>query len=167
MYYAHEKFLGPFGVMQGHFGSWRVILGHKGTSLKHHFGPWRAILGHKGPLGAVLSHFGAPLGLWKGPRVVQHDIISCIIPMRSVLGPFGVMQGHFGSWPKIWTIPNFLFWDFFGTKIFRDWFRDSFSVPNFSDSGSETFFGTKIFRDRFRDSFSVPNFFDSGSKVFF
>ena len=39
----------------------------------------------------------APVGLWKGPRVVQHDTISCNIPMGSVLGPFGVIQRHFGS----------------------------------------------------------------------
>ena len=52
---------------------------------------------------------------------------------------------------------------FFGTKFFRDRFRDFFryqifsrpvpglfSVPNFFETGSETFFGTKFFRDRFR-----------------
>ena len=59
--------LGPFGVMRDHFWSWRAIFG------------------------AVLGHYGAPVALWKGPRVVQHDKISCIIPMGSVLGPFGVM----------------------------------------------------------------------------
>ena len=55
-----------------------------------------------------LDHHGAfsetlwgHMGLWKGPRVVQHDIISCNIPMRSVLRLFGVMQGYFGSW---WAI---------------------------------------------------------------
>ena len=57
MYYTHEKCFraiwgnaGPFWVMKGHFWSWRVIFG------------------------AVLGHYGAPVGLWKGPRVVQHDI---------------------------------------------------------------------------------------------
>ena len=44
----------------------------------------------------------APEGLWKGPRVVQHDLVSCYIPMRSVLGPFGVMKDHLGSWRAIW-----------------------------------------------------------------
>ena len=42
-----------------------------------------------------------------------------------------------------------------------------FSVPKFFETGSATFFGTKIFRDWFRDSISVPNFFDSGSETFF
>ena len=32
----------------------------------------------------------------RGIVVVEHDIISHIIPMRSVLGPFAVMKGHFG-----------------------------------------------------------------------
>ena len=62
--------------------------------------------------------------------------------------------------PKIWTIP----------------IPRLFSVPNFLETDSETFFGTKIFRDRFRDFFrysffsrpiprlfSVPNFFETGS----
>ena len=53
--------------------------------MKSYFGD---ILGH---LGAALGHFGAPMGLCKGPKVVQHDKISCNIPMASVLGPFGVM----------------------------------------------------------------------------
>ena len=55
-----------------------------------------------------LDHHGAfsetlwgHVGLWKGPRVVQHDIISCNIPMRSVLRPFVVMQGYFGSWTTL------------------------------------------------------------------
>ena len=55
-----------------------------------------------------LDHHGAfsetlwgHVGLWKGPRVVQYDIISCNIPMRSVLRPFVVMQGYFGSWRAI------------------------------------------------------------------
>ena len=81
-----RNFLGPFGVMQGHLGSWMDILGMKALH-------WRVILGHKGQFwaikGAVLGHFGAPVGLWKGSRVVQHDIISCNVPMGSVLGPFG------------------------------------------------------------------------------
>ena len=55
----------------------------------------------------IISHIGPPWGLFrgphcpsgplKGPRVVQHDTISCNIPIGSVLGPFGVIQGHFGS----------------------------------------------------------------------
>ena len=54
-------------------------------AMKSYFGD---ILGY---LGAVFGHFGAPMDLCKGPKVVQHDKISCIIPMASVLGPFGVM----------------------------------------------------------------------------
>ena len=53
-----------------------------------------------------------------------------------------------------------------------------FSVLNFFETGSGTFFGTKFFRDRFRDFFryqifsrpvprlfSVPNFFETGSNT--
>ena len=36
-----------------------------------------------------------PYGPLNRPRVVQHGIISCNIPMVSVLGPFGVMQCTF------------------------------------------------------------------------
>ena len=63
--------------------------------------------------------------------------------------------------PKIWTIPIPRL--FFGTKFFRDRFRDFFRYQNFSrpiprlfsvliffETDSETFFGTKFFRDRFR-----------------
>ena len=47
-----KNVLGPFAIMKGQFWSWRAIFG------------------------AVLGHYGAPapVGLWKGPRVVQHDI---------------------------------------------------------------------------------------------
>ena len=64
-----------------------------------HVGPFWAILeifGILGYFGAVLSHFGAPMGLCKGTRVVQHDKILCNIPMASVSGPFRVMKGHLG-----------------------------------------------------------------------
>ena len=112
---AYNHVLCPWEMFHGHLGSCRDILGHEGSSLKHHFGSWRAILGHegqfwwyfgpfwviKGYFGGILGHFGAPVGLWKGPRLVQHDIISCNIPVRSILRPFGVMQGHFGSWRAI------------------------------------------------------------------
>ena len=64
--------------------------------------------GHNTWLYAILGHPGAfseanvaPVGLWKGPRVVQHGTISCSTPMGSVLGPFGVMQGHLGPWMAI------------------------------------------------------------------
>ena len=67
----------------------------------------RAILGHEEPFWvkkAILVLFWAILGPpWaseKAPdwsRLVQHDIISCNIPVRSILRPFGVMQGNFGS----------------------------------------------------------------------
>ena len=57
-----------------------------------------AISGHEGPFlvmkgiyGALFGHFGAPMGLCKGPKVAQNDKISCNIPISSVLGPFGVM----------------------------------------------------------------------------
>ena len=71
------------------------------------------------------------------------------------------------------------FWDFSVLNFFCPRFRD-FSVPNFFETNSETFFGTKIFRDRFRDFFryqifsipiprlfSVPNIFETGSGTFF
>ena len=55
-----------------------------------------------------LDHHGAfsetlwgHVGLWNGPRVVQHDMISCNILKRSVLRPLVVMQGYFGSWRAI------------------------------------------------------------------
>ena len=51
----------------------------------------RPFLVMKGHYGAVLGHFGAPMGLCKGTRVVQHDKILCNIPMASVLRPFRVM----------------------------------------------------------------------------
>ena len=63
--------------------------------------------------------------------------------------------------PKIWTIPIPRL--FFGTKFFRDRFRDFFLVPNFFETDSETFFGTKFFRDRFRDFFRYQIFFETGS----
>ena len=80
--------------------------------------------GHNTWLYAILGHPGAfseanvgPVGLWKGPRVVQHDTISCSIPMGSVLGLFGVMQGHLGSWRAIlvifWAI-LVMFWAILG-----------------------------------------------------
>ena len=53
--------------------------------------------------------------------------------------------------PKIWTIP----------------IPRLFSVPNFFETDSDSFFGTKIFRDRFRDFFSVLIFFETGSETFF
>ena len=79
-----QNVLGPFWVMQGHFGlkflHCRAILCHE----------WQFLV-IKGHYGAVLGHFGTLKDLCKGPRVVQHDKISCGIPMGSVLGPFGVM----------------------------------------------------------------------------
>ena len=59
--------------------------------MKSNFGD---ILGH---LGAVLGHFGTLKDLCKGPRVVQHDKISCNIPMGSVLVPFGVILVIFSA----------------------------------------------------------------------
>ena len=77
---------------------------HEGIFWVMKFLHCRAILGHewpflvmKGHYGAVLGHFGAPISICKGPRVVQHDKISCNIPMAGVLGPFGVMNGRFWS----------------------------------------------------------------------
>ena len=87
------------------------------------FGWFWAILGH---FGAVLGHFRAPVGLWKGPRVVQHDILSWIIPMESVLGPFGVIQGHFGSFIHFWTIFNKL-------EAFIAWIGESPICPQASN----------------------------------
>ena len=46
-------------------------------------------------------------------------------------------------------------------------FRDFFSVPKFSETGSETFFGTKKIRDRFWDFFRYQIFFETGSDTFF
>ena len=95
---AYNHVLCPCEMFKGHFGSCRDILGHEGIFWVMKFLHCRAILGHewpflvmKGHYGAALGHFGAPMGLCKGPRVVQHDKISCNIPMGSVLGPFGVM----------------------------------------------------------------------------
>ena len=124
MYYAPEKCFraiwghaGTFWVMMGHFGSWWDILDHEVSSLKHHFGSWMAILGHKGPFWCCFGQFWGPLGLWKGPRVTWHDMISFNIPMGSVLGPFWVMQGHFGSWRAIFGHEGsfwVLFWAIMG-----------------------------------------------------
>ena len=75
--------------------------------------------------------FWAPHGYRKGPRVGQHDILSCIIPKRSVLGSLWPFQG------VIWHACQFLpvrdlqrlkisispYW-----KIFGGW-----ALPSFSD----------------------------------
>ena len=57
----------------------------------------------------ILSHFGAvlgPRGYLNGPRVVQHGIYSCNIPMGSVLGSFGAFQDN------IWSVAPFIpAWD--------------------------------------------------------
>ena len=74
------------------------------------------ILGHPG---AFWEAQMAPVGLWKGPMVVQHDTVSCNIPMVSVLGPFGVIQGHFGSWRAIFGHEGpfvVLFWAIMGPQ---------------------------------------------------
>merc|ERR1711894_42588 len=44
------------------------------------------------------------------------------------------------------------------SEKFQDWLRYFFSVPIFFESDSETFFGTKFFRDRFRDFFRYQFF---------
>ena len=96
MAYNHE--LCPCKMFKGYFGSCRDIFGHEGIFWVMKFLHCRAILGHawpflvmKGHYGAVLGHFGAPMGLCKGPKVAQYDKILCNIPMASVLGPFRVM----------------------------------------------------------------------------
>ena len=63
--------------------------------------------------------------------------------------------------PKIWTIPIPRL--FFGTKFFRDRFRDFFRYQNFSRPIPRLFFGTHFFRDRFRDFFRYQFFFETGS----
>ena len=80
MAYIHVLCL--WEMFKGHFGSCRDILGHDGIFWVIKFLHWRAILGHewpfwvmKGHFGAVLGNFGAPMGRWKGSRVVQHDIL--------------------------------------------------------------------------------------------
>ena len=83
---AYNHVIYPWEVFWGHLGSYRAIWGHKWPNLVI-----------KGYFGVVLGHYGAPLGLRKGPKVVQHDKISCGIPMGSVLGPFGL-----GSCKDIW-----------------------------------------------------------------
>ena len=90
---------GPFGVMNGHFWSWRAIFG------------------------AILGHYGAPVGPWKGPRVVQHDILSCYIATWSDLGSFGVMQCHFEPFWWFWAIQAFLvlFWAILGPPWVPEW----------------------------------------------
>ena len=47
---------------------------------------------------------------------------------------------------------------FFRYQIFLRPIPRLFSVPNFSETGSETFFGTNFFRDRFRDFFRYQIF---------
>ena len=108
MYYAPEKCFrvisghaGTFWVMKGHFGSWRLFIEALFRVVKGHFGQKRAILGNRGPFWCFFGSFWGPVGLWKGPSVVQHDKVSCNIPMGSVLGLFGVIQRHFGSWRAI------------------------------------------------------------------
>ena len=100
-------------MLKGHFGPCRDILGHEGIFWVMKFLHCRAILGHewpflvmKGHYGAVLGHFGVPMGLCKGPRVVQNDTISCNIPntngkcFRAIWGhvrTFGAMKSNFGD----------------------------------------------------------------------
>ena len=59
------------------------------------FLPVRVCLRPNGP-------FWGPRGCLKGPRVGQHDILSCIIPKRSVLGSLWPFQG------VIWRACQFL-----------------------------------------------------------
>ena len=66
-------------------------------TLKHFTWVYYMIWCHVGPPWGHSGIHGGHVGLWKGPRVVQYDIISYIISMRSVLGPFAVMKGHFWS----------------------------------------------------------------------
>ena len=46
------------------------------------------ILSHSGPFQWCFGPFWGPRGYLNGPRVVQHDIYSCNIPMGSVLRSF-------------------------------------------------------------------------------
>ena len=60
------------------------------------------ILSHSRPFWCCFGSFWGPRGYLNGPRVVQHDIYSCNIPMGSVLGPFGAFQGN------IWSVAPFI-----------------------------------------------------------
>ena len=83
--------------------------------------PLRTVLGQLGPFGITQCHFEpfwrfkaiwailvlfwpfwGPREYRNGPRVVQHDIHSCNIPMGSVLGSFGAFQGN------IWSVAPFI-----------------------------------------------------------
>ena len=85
---AYNHVLCPCKMFKGHFGSCRDIFGHEGIFWVMKFLHCRAILCHewqflviKGHYVAVLGHIGTLKDLCKGPRVVQHDKISCNIPM--------------------------------------------------------------------------------------
>ena len=54
------------------------------------------------PFRCCFGPFWDPCGYPNGPRVVQHDIKSCNIPMWSVLGSFGAFQGN------IWSVAPFI-----------------------------------------------------------
>ena len=94
-------------------------------------GPQKGLLGPRWAFWGPNGPFWAPHGYRKGPRVGQHDILSCIIPKRSVLGSLWPFQG------VIWHACQFLpvrdlqrlkisispYW-----KIFGGW-----ALPSFSD----------------------------------
>ena len=60
------------------------------------------ILSLSRPFWCCFGPFWGPRGYLNGPRVVQHDIYSCNIPMGSVLRSFGAFQGN------IWSVAPFI-----------------------------------------------------------
>ena len=60
------------------------------------------VLSHSSSFRCCFGPFWGPRGYPNGPRVVQHDIKSCNIPMWSVLGSFRAFQGN------IWSVAPFI-----------------------------------------------------------
>ena len=87
-------------MFKDHFGSCRDILGHEGIFGVMKFLYCKAILCHEWQFLVIKGHYVKDL--CKGPRVVQHDIYSCNIPMGSVLRSVGAFKGN------IWSVAPFI-----------------------------------------------------------
>ena len=106
------------------------------------------------------------------------DYAACVYDAAEILWPTNQCVTR----PKIWTIPIPRL--FFGTKFFRDWFRDFlryqnfsrpvprlFLVPNFFETGSDTIKKLQKSRERVETgtqiNTNILKKFETGSDIFF